>query len=78
MTFTGPSFIAAMSNIVSCPSCARPAFVEDRCHLDSANGLVEHLHASCINGHSTVQLADRVTYVSLPTIHQHLRSATLH
>lgn len=41
MSFAGvTSFIVAMNDIVFCPTCTRPAFVEDRFHLDSTDGLV--------------------------------------
>ncbi|MGB8963638.1 MAG: hypothetical protein WCC38_17000 [Pseudonocardiaceae bacterium] len=76
MSFAGvTSFILALNDMVVCPTCTRPACVEDRFHLDSTDGLVEHLRTSCIGGHSAVQLADRITHVSLPAPHQPSRSA---
>ena len=70
------SFILAMNDLVSCPTCTRPAFVEDRFALDSTDGLIEHLRASCTSGHSTVLSADRVTHISLPP-YQPARSTSL-
>jgi hypothetical protein len=74
------STISARSDIdiVSCPMCALPAFVESRFYLDSSDGPLEHLRASCVHRHSTVQLAERVIEVLLPASappHQ-LRPAT--
>lgn len=67
MSFTDvTSFVSAMNDIVSCPTCARPAYVEDRFYLDSSDGLVEHLRTSCIGGHGAVQLADRFLHVPMP------------
>lgn len=72
MSVTGvTSFLSAMSDIVCCPTCARPAFVEDRLYLDSTDGFVEHVRISCPSGHSAVQQADRVAHVSLPTFPFH-------
>jgi hypothetical protein len=61
--------ISAMSNIdiVSCPMCALPAFVESRFYLESTDGPLEHLRVSCFHGHSTVSLAERVTALPADT-----------
>lgn len=54
-----------MSDVVSCPTCELPAIVEDRFHLPSTNGPVEHLRISCIGRHCWLLLADHVTHVAL-------------
>jgi hypothetical protein len=45
--------------------------------LDSTDGLVEHLRVTCIGGHSTVQLADRIKHLSPLAPHRLARSAPL-
>ncbi|HET9258339.1 MAG TPA: hypothetical protein VFO16_24510 [Pseudonocardiaceae bacterium] len=59
---SGNSIVSDMGDIeiASCPMCALPAFVESWFHLESTDGPLEHVRASCVNGHSTVQLAERV------------------
>lgn len=37
--------------IVACPDCGRPAFVEWRTHIESTNGAVEHLKILCLDRH---------------------------
>ncbi|MFY9807599.1 MAG: hypothetical protein WCC38_16995 [Pseudonocardiaceae bacterium] len=54
-----------MSDVVSCPTCELPAIVEDRFHLPSTHGPVEHLRISCIGRHCWLLLAEHVTHVAL-------------
>jgi hypothetical protein len=61
MSFTSvSSLFLAMNDFVCCPTCDLPAIVEDRFHLHSTDGPVEHLRISCIGGHGWLLLADRV------------------
>jgi hypothetical protein len=54
-----------MSDVVYCPTCELPAIVEDRFHLPSINGPVEHLRICCIGSHRWLILADHVRHVTL-------------
>ncbi|MGH3941562.1 MAG: hypothetical protein ACRDTG_23620 [Pseudonocardiaceae bacterium] len=54
-----------MNNIVCCPMCDLPAIAEDRFHLHSTDGPIEHLRILCISGHGYLLLADQVRHLAL-------------
>jgi len=47
--------------IVTCPECGQPAFVEWRTHIEGTDGPVEHLKILCLDRHWFFLPASTVT-----------------